>query len=51
MGTFDADEVITGYSLQRAIEDGILVEILKSRWSELSGGKPIVATPNPFMKR
>lgn len=30
--------------MQQAIEDGILVEIFKSRWSELSGGKPIVAT-------
>jgi hypothetical protein len=32
------------YALDQAIKDGILVEILKHRWPELSGGKPIVAT-------
>ena len=42
MGIFDADEVITIYSLKEAIKDGILVE------NELSGGKPIVAAANLF---
>ena len=36
--------VIIGYTLQRAIADGVLVELFKNRWGELSGGKPIVAT-------
>ena len=42
------DTVIFEYSLQQAIADGVLVEIFKNRWSELSGGKPIVATENLF---
>ena len=32
------------YSLEQAIEDGVLVEVFKNRWQELSQGKPIVAT-------
>jgi hypothetical protein len=48
MGIFDASEVITIYSLNDAIEDGVLVEIFKNRWGELSGGKPIVATAHLF---
>jgi Family of unknown function (DUF6573) len=40
--------VISTYTLQQAIEDGVLVEIFKNRWSELSGGKPIVATSHLF---
>ncbi len=39
----DAD-VISTYTLQQAIADGVLVEIFKNRWPQLSGGKPIVAT-------
>jgi hypothetical protein len=41
---FDDAEVISTYPLQQAIKDGVLVEILKHRWHELSNGKPIVAT-------
>jgi hypothetical protein len=48
MGIFDPDEVITVYSLKQAVEDGVLVEIFKNRWGELSGGKPIVATAYLF---
>jgi hypothetical protein len=48
MGIFDPDEVITVYSLKQAIEDGVLVEIFKNMWSELSGGKPIVATAHLY---
>lgn len=48
MGIFDPDEVITVYSLKQAVEDGVLVEIFKNRWKELSGGKPIVATAYLF---
>ncbi len=42
------DTVIIEYTLQQAIADGVLVEIFKNRWSELSGGKPIVATSHLF---
>jgi hypothetical protein len=48
MGIFDPDDVITIYSLKEAIEDGVLIEIFKKRWGELSGGKPIVATRHLF---
>jgi hypothetical protein len=44
----DEDNVIVEYTLQQAIADGVLVEIFKNRWSQLSGGKPIVATGNLF---
>jgi hypothetical protein len=44
MNIFDDAEVISKYPLAQAIEDGVLVEIFKNRWQELSGGKPIVAT-------
>ena len=36
MGIFDPDEVITIYSLKDALEGGVLVEIFKNRWGELS---------------
>ncbi len=41
---FDDAEIISTYPLQQAIKDGVLVEIFKNRWQELSSGKPIVAT-------
>ena len=44
------DMVIIGYTLQRAIADGVLVELFKNRWGELSGGKPIVATSHLVSK-
>jgi hypothetical protein len=44
----DEDTVIYAYTLQQAIEDGVLVELFKNRWSQLSGGKPIVATEHLF---
>ena len=40
--------VISVYSLEQAIEDGVLVEVFKNRWPELSGGKSIVATSHLF---
>src|SRR5437588_148819 len=36
--------VIYEYTLSQAIEDGVLVEIFKNRWQQLSNSKPIVAT-------
>ena len=48
----DEDEifgkVISVYSLDQAIKDGVLVEVFKNRWQELSQGKPIVATAHLF---
>ena len=40
--------VISVYSLEQAIADGVLVEIFKNRWQQLSSGKPIVATAHLF---
>jgi hypothetical protein len=48
MSIFDDAEVISAYPLDKAIKDGILVEIFKNRWGELSNGKPIVATAHLF---
>jgi hypothetical protein len=48
MSIFDDAEVISKYPLEQAIADGLLVEIFKNRWPELSGGKPIVATVHIF---
>ena len=48
MTIVDDAEVISTYTLQQAIEDGVLVEIFKNRWKTLSGGKPIVATAHLF---
>lgn len=48
MGIFDPDEVITIYSLRRALERGVLIEVFKSEWNELSRGKPIVASVNVY---
>ena len=45
---FKDAEVISVYTLQQAIADGVLVELFKNLWSELSGGKPIVATAHLF---
>ena len=48
MNIFDDAEVISTYPLGKAIEDGVLVEIFKNSWHELSGSKPIVATAHLF---
>jgi hypothetical protein len=36
--------VISAYTLEQAIEDGVVVQIFKNRWETLTGGKPIIAT-------
>ncbi len=43
-----SDTVIIAYTLEQAIADGVLVELFKHRWKELSGGKPIVVTAHLF---
>jgi hypothetical protein len=40
--------VIYAYTLHQAIADGLLVEVCKNRWGQLSGRKPIVATSHLF---
>jgi len=42
------DTVLFEYTLQQAIADGVLVEVFKNRWKELTNGKPIVATSHLF---
>lgn len=41
-------EVISVYSLDQAIDDGVLVEVFKEQWQELTQGKPLVATSHLF---
>ena len=48
MSIFTDKDIITIYTLDQAVADGILVEIFKNRWPQLSGGKPIVATVHLF---
>lgn len=40
----DEDKNVVVYSLDQAIEDGVLVEVFKNRWQQLTHGKPIIAT-------
>jgi hypothetical protein len=48
MGIFDPDEVITIYSLRKAIADAAVIEVFKDEWDQLSRGKPIAATINVY---
>jgi len=48
MNDFTDQNIISAYTMQQAIEDGVLVEIFKNRRKELSGDKPIVATSHLF---
>jgi hypothetical protein len=48
MSTFTDKDIIVSYTLDQAISDGVLVEIFKDRWPQLSRGKPIVATAHLF---
>lgn len=40
----DDSVVISEYSLEQAIADGVLAKVFENRWAELSSNKPIVAT-------
>ena len=46
--SFDDTEIIAKYTVQQAVEDGVLVEIFKKRSKDLSGGEPIVATTHIY---
>ena len=39
----DKTSFLSPYTIDDAIADGLLVELFKNRWPELSGGIPIVA--------
>lgn len=41
---FEGAEVIHAYTLDDAMQDGVLVKKFENRWTQLTGGKPIVAT-------
>lgn len=45
-----SEEVISSYSHQQAVADGVLVEILPHRWATLTGGRPLLATRAVFEK-
>ena len=45
---FKDKNIIVSYTLQQAIADGVLVELFKNRWVDLSGGKPIVVTAHLY---
>ena len=38
------------YVFDQAVADGVLVEVFKPRWPQLSGGKPIVASAGVFQE-
>ena len=44
----DDFEIIASYSLEQALDDGVLVAVFQNRWQQLSRGKPIVATGHLF---
>ena len=39
---------VSVYSLEQAIKDGVLVEVFKPKWQQLTQGKPIVVTAHLF---
>ncbi|MDQ3829887.1 MAG: hypothetical protein M3361_11410, partial [Candidatus Tectomicrobia bacterium] len=48
MSLFDGPDMISAYTLEQAVVGGVLVEIFKHRWRQLSGGKPMIATAHLF---
>jgi hypothetical protein len=40
--------IVSSFTLENAIEAGLLVKVFENRWPELSQGKPIVATAAIF---
>jgi len=43
-------DMVIEYTLEQAIADGVLVEVFKDRWQQLSSCKPIVATAHLYNK-
>ncbi len=44
MCDFEDTDIVSRYSWQQAVEDGFLVELFKTSWPKLSGGRPILVT-------
>ncbi len=44
MCDFEEMDIFSVYGRTQAEQDGVLVEIFKNRWEQLTGGKPIMAT-------
>ena len=42
------NNLISTYTFRDAIEDGMLIEVFKYRWKDLTGGKPLVATKGVY---
>jgi hypothetical protein len=41
---FENAAVISVYTWEQGVEDGVLAEFARHRWEQLSGGRPILAT-------
>jgi hypothetical protein len=50
MCDFEDTDIISSYTQQEALEDGVLVELFKKSWPKLTGGRPILATSHLFYK-
>jgi hypothetical protein len=48
MDRFKDPDFVVRYTLEQAVDDGLLVELLKHRWPALTGGRPLVATAHLF---
>jgi len=48
MSDFEEKDIVSRYTQQQAIEDGVLVEIFKTNWPKLSGGRSILATSHLY---
>ncbi len=44
MCEFEDMPIISSYGRNQAMQDGLVVEMFKHRWEQLTGGKPIMAT-------
>jgi hypothetical protein len=48
MCDFEDMDIISVYGRNQAVQDGVLVELFKHRWHQLTGGKPMMATAHLF---
>jgi hypothetical protein len=44
MCDFEEIDIVSRYGRNQAVQDGLMVEIFKNRWEQLTGSKPIMAT-------
>ena len=50
MSVFEDMDIITSYPLEQAVADGVLVELLKHRWPELTGGNRLLPHHISFVR-